>query len=184
MNNAENNNKHRSHSASHKIWNVLTGILVCMAIVLTLLLVGVRIIGLQPFCVLSGSMEPEYHVGSLIYVKKTEPEEIKVGDPITFVLNEELTVATHRVIEIDSENQRFYTKGDANENPDSKPVHFKNLIGRPVFSIPYLGYVSNYLSHPPGMYVAICGAILLILLMFIPDIFKKKDDSQKRIQEK
>ena len=45
-------------------------------------------------------MEPTYHVGSLLYVKKIAPEAVQVGDPITFVLDENLTVVTHRVVEI------------------------------------------------------------------------------------
>lgn len=107
-------------------------ILVILAVFLALVLFGARLLGLRPFTVLSGSMGPEYPVGSLIYVRKAEPESIQAGDVITFVLNEELMAATHRVIAVDAENQCFYTKGDANEAADGAPVHFKNLIGRPI----------------------------------------------------
>ena len=59
---------------------------------------------------------------------------------------------------------RFRTKGDANETEDGGLVHYKNVIGTPVFTIPYLGFVANYIQHPPGMYVAIsAGAVLLML---------------------
>ena len=153
-----------------KIWNVISSILVALAVRLAILLVGVRLVVLQPYTVLSGSMEPTYHTGSLIYVKKVKPEEVKVGQPITFVLNEDLVVATHRVVEVDKENQHFYTKGDANENADGAPVHFKNLIGVPVFSIPYLGYVANYIQHTPGLYVAIAAGAVLLLLIFLPEL--------------
>lgn len=162
-------------SPARIIWGIITTVLTCAVVLVAVLLVGVRLFGLRPFCILSGSMEPTYHVGSLIYVKDVPPEEIEIGDPITFVLNEDLVIATHRVIDIDAENQQFYTKGDANDAPDGSPVHFNNLLGRPVFSIPYLGYVSNYLSSPPGMYVGICGAVVVILLLFIPDIIKASD---------
>ena len=147
-----------------KVWNAVTTVLVILVVVLALLLVGVRLVGLRPMCVLSGSMEPTYHTGSLIYVKPCAPEDVQVGDPITFVLNEDLDVVTHRVVSIDAENQHFYTKGDANDAPDGAPVYFKNLIGRPVFTIPYLGYVSHWVSNPPGMYLAIAIAIVLIVL--------------------
>ena len=80
-----------------KIWNVLSSILVALVVILALLLVGARIVGLQVFTVLSGSMEPTYHTGSLIYVKKIDPYTIKEGQPITFMLDEN-TVATHRVV--------------------------------------------------------------------------------------
>ena len=158
-----------------KIWNVVYSVIVAVVVLLAVAFVGVRVVGLQPFTVLSGSMEPTYHTGSLIYVKSVEPQDVHVGDPITFVLNEELVVATRRVIEIDAENERFYTKGDANESADGSPVHFNNLIGVPVFTIPLLGYVANFVTNPPGMYIALAGVAVLLLLTFVPDLIKKVD---------
>lgn len=168
-------------TGAKRVWNVISVILIAIMVALVVMLVGVRLIGYQPYSVLSGSMEPTYHTGSLIYVKKTDPQDIKVGDPITFVLDENLTVATHRVIEIDEANQHFYTKGDANEYPDASPVHFKNLIGKPVFTIPYMGYVASYIQNPPGRYVAIAAAAVILLLIFIPDLF---DDRRKKGRSK
>ena len=164
-------------TGAKRVWNIVSGILIAIMVVLVVMLVGVRLIGYQPYCVLSGSMEPTYRTGSLIYVKKADPQDIKVGDPITFVLDENLTVATHRVIEIDEADRHFYTKGDANEYPDASPVHFNNLIGRPAFTIPYMGYVANYIQNPPGRYIAIAAAAVILLLIFIPDLF---DDSKKK----
>lgn len=163
-----------------KVWNAVTTVLVILVAILALLLVGVRLVGLRPMCVLSGSMEPTYHTGSLIYVKPCAPEDVQVGDPITFVLNEDLDVVTHRVVSIDAENQHFYTKGDANDAPDGAPVYFKNLIGRPVFTIPYLGYVSHWVSNPPGMYLAIALALVLIILTFLPDVLRKASEADAR----
>lgn len=157
------------------IWNALTTILVAAAVLLAVLLAGVRIIGLTPYAVLSGSMEPAYHVGSLIYVQKVAPETIQVDDPITFLLNEDLLVATHRVIEIDAANQHFYTKGDANNAPDAVPVHYNNLLGKPVFTIPQLGYVSSLLSTGKGMILAGTAAIVILILVFVPDLLTAAD---------
>ena len=105
---------------------------------------------------------------------------MQVGDAITFVLNEDLDVVTHRVISIDAENEHFYTQGDANDAPDGAPVYFKNLIGRPVFTIPYLGYVSHWVSNPPGMYLAIAIAIVLVVLAFLPDMLRKAAEADAR----
>ena len=169
-----------------KIWNVISSILVALVVFLALLLVGARVVGLQVFTVLSGSMEPTYHTGSLIYVKKVDPYTITEGQPITFMLDEN-TVATHRVVGIvpDEEDPtviRFRTKGDANEAEDGSLVHYKNVIGTPIFSIPYLGYVADYIQHPPGMYIAISAGAILLLLVFIPDIFA--DDKDKEHDKK
>ncbi len=163
-----------------KIWNALTTLLVAAAVLLAVLLAGVRVVGLTPFAVLSGSMEPAYHVGSLIYVQKTDPANIQVGDPITFVLNEELQVATHRVIKIDAQNQYFYTKGDANNAPDAMPVHFQNLLGKPVFTIPQLGYASSFLNTRSGTILAITAAAVILILVFVPDLLRAADQADKK----
>ena len=44
----------------------------------------------------------------------------------------------------------------------------------PQFSIPKLGYVSNYVQNPPGTYIAVAVGVILIALVFLPDLFDKK----------
>ena len=166
------------------LWNILTTLLVTVVVLLAVALVGVRLVGLQPYMVLSGSMEPTYHVGSLVYVKKVDYKQLQVGDPITYMISQD-TVVTHRIIEVlvdeeDPNTLRYFTKGDANDAPDGTSVHYKNIIGKPVFSLPYLGYVSNYIQHPPGMYLAIAAGAILMLLVFLPDLFEEDGDKKKK----
>lgn len=167
-----------------KFWNVFTSFFVLIVVLLAAALIGVRIFGYTPYTVLSGSMEPTFHVGSLVYVKKVAPEEIKVGDTITFILNKNNDVATHRVISIDAPNLHFYTQGDANASPDASPVHFFNLVGRADFTIPYLGYVSNWMTHPPGLYLAVSAGIILVLLTFVPDLIRSIPDEESEKENK
>lgn len=167
-----------------KVWNTVTTLLVVVIVLFAVLMVGVRIAGLQVYTVLSGSMEPVYHTGSLIYVKSVDPYEIEEGQVITFMLDEN-TIATHRVVEIvpdeeDTSVIRFRTKGDANDAEDGSLVHYKNVIGTPVFTIPYLGYLADYIQKPPGMYLAISVGAIVMLLMFLPDIFFDSNEEEKR----
>lgn len=157
-----------------KIGNVASTVIVILVVLCAVFLMGSRLVGYRCFTVVSGSMEPTYSVGDLLYVKAVSPSSIKVGDPVTFIANEELVVATHRVVRIDAANSRLYTKGDANEIEDNDPVHFNNIIGVPSFSIPLLGYVSNFVQSSPGMYITIGGGIVLVLLVFLPDFIGKK----------
>ena len=166
-----------------KIWDVVTTSLVILVVVFAVFLMGSRLVGLQVFHVVSPSMEPTYSEGDLLYVKAVDPDSVKVGDPITFVLNEDLVVATHRVVAIDGENRQFTTKGDANKTEDAAPVHFNNLIGVPVFSIPLLGYVSAYIQSPPGMYVAIGLGAVLLAAVFLPDLLTKKAKKEEMQEE-
>lgn len=166
-----------------KIWETVTTVLVILVAIFAVFLMGSRLVGLQVYHVVSPSMEPHYSVGDLIYVKEVDPDSVKVGDPITFVLNEDLVVATHRVVAIDGENRQFTTKGDANKTEDAAPVHFNNLIGVPVFAIPLLGYVSAYIQSPPGMYVAIAFGVVLLAAVFLPDLLAKKDKKEETQEE-
>jgi signal peptidase len=173
-----------------KIWNGVTTALVVIVVALALLLAGARLFGLQVYTVLSGSMEPNYHVGSIIYVKDVEPDTLQVGDAISFMISEK-TVATHRIIEIlpDEEDPnviRFRTKGDNNDIPDTNPVHCNNVLGKVVGTVPLLGYVSNFVQNPPGTYITIGAVAILILAVFLPDIFSsarelKKEDEPEQL---
>lgn len=194
--------------AVRKIWSLISSLLVICMVVLAIALVGVRFVGLTPYAVLSGSMEPAYHVGSLIYVKEIAPENVEIGMPISFVVNEDLLVATHRVVDIETfttkqelvtdengnpvldengeeqfqevplEEPSYYyqTKGDANEEVDGSPVYYKNLLGTPVFTIPYLGYLSSWLQTRQGMIMGISIALVVIILTFMPDLLRALDD--------
>ena len=165
-----------------RIWNWFTSAIVAAVVILAVLLVGARLIGLQVFTVLSGSMEPAYHVGSLIYVKEADAAELTSGDVITFMMDNN-TVVTHRIVEVvpdenDPEILRFRTKGDANNAEDGSLVHYRNVIGTPIFTIPALGYVATYIQNPPGTYVAVSVAAIMLALVFVPDLFS--DDKKKR----
>lgn len=163
-----------------KICNLLTAlILVCVIGIVGILLIP-RFMGYETFAVLSGSMEPYYHVGSIVFVDKgAAPEEVEVGDPITFTKTDNL-VATHRVVEIDKEKQEFVTKGDANEDIDASPVAFSQMVGAAKLSIPWLGYISLYMKTKKGMFGIAAVFIVIILLQLLPEILKPEDTEEKQ----
>lgn len=143
-----------------------------LAVLTGIVLAGGRLIGLRPYVVLSGSMEPAYHVGSLICVKSMDCKELEIGDPVTYTIGKDMVV-THRIIDIlaaeeDSDQLQFITKGDANEIPDGAAVSSKHVIGSPIFTIPYLGYVLHYIQNPPWIYIAICVCVIVGLFLFFP----------------
>ena len=167
-----------------KVWNCVSTVLVTLVVLLAALLAGARLFGLQVFTILSGSMEPKYPVGSLIYVKSVDPSQVKEGDVITFLLSDTVT-ATHRVVGIVDQGDgalRFRTKGDANDAEDAALVHQNNLLGEPVACIPYLGYFAAWVQNPPGSLIAIGAGVFLLALVFLPDLLggnkeKKKTDA-------
>lgn len=171
-------------------WNVISNILLVLVLIAAILLVGVQLFGIKPYTVLSGSMEPTYHVGSIIYVQKVDPLTLEVGDPVTFMFNDR-TVVTHRIIEIipdknDPSVVYFRTEGDNNDTPDTDPVCSSNVIGKPIFTIPYIGYVANYIQNPPGKYVAItiCAVAILLVMFGGGSDEGNKDDKNSDFEKK
>lgn len=167
-----------------KIWNSITTAIIGLMIALVVLIWGFKCLGYEVLVVQSGSMEPVYHVGSLIYVKSVEPEELEVGDVITFELGNGVR-GTHRIIEVLNNNGElsFITKGDANEMEDNKPVVEDAIVGQVKFTIPKLGFFITYIQQPPGTYIAISVAAMLLLLIILPELIFQSEKKLKRSED-
>lgn len=156
-----------------KLMKVLSCVLLIAVLSLAVMLVGVRLLGLEIYTILSPSMEPNYPTGSIIYVKKADPADLQVRDVITFQLTDSMT-ATHRIVEIlpaqDGRELSFRTKGDNNDEADTTPVYASDVIGRPIMTIPLLGYVAVFIQQPPGLYLTIAGCLIILFLIVITDM--------------
>lgn len=115
--------------------------------------------------VLSGSMEPALPVGSVVFVRPVDPEEVSVGDIITYRQQASPDFVTHRVVEVEREGSAisFHTKGDANDDRDAAAVPAEAVEGRAWVNIPYLGYVAQYARQSWGLLllVGVPGAIII-----------------------
>lgn len=152
-----------------RISRAMTVVLWLVLAALAVAFVGVRLFGLTPYAVLSGSMEPEYPVGSLIYVTDVDPATIQPGDNVTFHTSSG-QIATHQAYEVDAETRQIRTQGIANINVDgtimhdAEPVPFSQVIGKPVACIPWLGYVNSFTASTPGRVVVIAVVIGAFIL--------------------
>lgn len=165
-----------------------------------------RVFGLQWYEVLSGSMEPHIHVGSVIFDKpNVNVNNLKVGDVITFDADPNefpgystdngQMVITHRIHGIFHKNGQleFQTKGDANNTPDPMLIPASNVIAEyDNITIPYLGYYLNFMKTKEGigLLLILPGALLIIstLISLFREIAKltkaeKKDSALKGSSE-
>ena len=147
----------------------------------TLILLGViaaflpltvpRLMGYEIYEVVSGSMEPEIPVGSVIYVKAAQPQEVEAGDVIAF--QKDGSVITHRVEENHYVEGEFITKGDANREEDVEPVAYGSLIGKVERHVPVLGIVMSLLASNTGklyaVLLAVCGVMFHMLSAILRD---------------
>ncbi|MGN0536804.1 MAG: signal peptidase I [Acutalibacteraceae bacterium] len=161
-----------------KVGNVISTVLiVILAVLLCTVLVLKLCFGVEMKAVLTGSMEPELSVGSLLIITPTEYEDINIGNDITFVRDKNMTLVTHRVIAKDDENKQITTQGIANNTPDA-PTSYDNVVGKVSFSIPYLGYIIIWTSDLKGkIIVCIIIAALVAISLFFGKEPKKKETS-------
>ncbi|MDD4255013.1 MAG: signal peptidase I [Methanofollis sp.] len=121
-------------------------------------------IGWHVEVVLSGSMEPAIPVGGVVVIGPASPDDVRVGDVITFKSGENRV--THRVVAVEAGSPaRFLTKGDANEDADPVPVPAGNVVGRVLFSLPFLGYLAAFVRSPIGFVLTLVvpGLVLIAL---------------------
>lgn len=158
--------------------NIL-GILILVAVIGSSLLLTVpKVFGYEIYNVVSGSMEPEIPVGSLIFVAPVQPESVIEGEIIAFESGD--SVVTHRVVENKKLEGELITKGDANEGEDINPVPYAGVIGRAERHVPYMGeYMVIYTTNVGKVYMicfAACGAMMNILAGRIRD--RAKNDGK------
>ncbi|QSO50081.1 signal peptidase I [Alicyclobacillus mengziensis] len=148
-----------------------------------------RVFGLQWYEVMSGSMEPQIHTGSVIFDKpNVNVSNLKVGDVITFRAPDQEygpdeMIITHRISKVEHQNGQlmFQTKGDANDSPDPSLVPANNVVAQyDNMTIPYLGYYLTFAKTKLGigLLVILPGALLIISTMV--SLFRDILNSEKR----
>ena len=146
-------------------------ILICLPLVLS------SVFGGQCFVVVSGSMEPEIPVGSLVYVEGIAPEDVQVEDVIAFYGGRDANaIITHRVVENRIIMGEFITKGDANQTNDMNPVSYHNLIGRVEWSVPQVGMIAQLLTGAEGKIAAGSMIGLAVVLHILAAVLERKED--------
>ncbi|MDR3314235.1 MAG: signal peptidase I [Oscillospiraceae bacterium] len=152
--------------------------------------------GLRFYNVTSGSMTPVvqqdglipkdgFREGDAIVVQKIPPEDVVVGDIITFEMQEGTKTKrnSHRVIKVmDQWNGEaglfFVTKGDANDATDDMPVPGKAVIGKKIVTLPWLGKLMQASQGYPKTFAA-CSAVLILCLLLL--FFRLSRPQKKKI---
>lgn len=149
------------------LWTGVTyGLLGLVLLLAGLLIVVPRLAGGVPLTILSGSMEPNLPVGSLAVVVPVEPEDVRIGQIITYLPNpDDPTAITHRVTGITHRADgglTFTVQGDANSAADA-PVQDYQVRGRVLYAVPWLGYLNSAVNgdeRSVAVYV-VAGAFFL-----------------------
>ncbi len=146
---------------------------------------NVSVLGYRIFTVATGSMEPEYKVMDILFVKESKESQIKVGDDVVYLGKGgtfDGKVITHRVIEIEKENDivSFHTKGIANDIEDPI-VYYDQIYGKVIYKGVVLSFVNKIINNPIGFYLLIVIPVAILITLEIID--RKKEKDEKIIEE-
>ncbi|MBH0023207.1 signal peptidase I [Salinibacterium sp. SWN248] len=141
----------RSHGVLYYLGMGISGGLFALVLLVGALVIIIpNLAGAQPLTVLTSSMEPSLPPGTLIVVKPIDTNEIIVGDVITYQIESgKAGVITHRVTAItnSSDGSRTFTlQGDNNDVADDLQVLPVQVQGKLWYSVPWIGYVSNFVN--------------------------------------
>jgi len=193
-NEAQEAGKEAYKSLLHRILNISSNVLFILillaALIVSVVAIQSKATGTTPSIgdyqllkVVSGSMEPTIHTGSVVVIKKIDPKQLKIGDVVTFKSVEyNAQLVTHRISKIENTAMNgliFTTRGDANDSEDLTPLPASQVTGIAVFSIPLIGYIMNFIQTREGLLLLIIFPCLL-LAVYEAKIIRKNIQNQKK----
>jgi len=136
-----------------------------VVVVLALAVVVPKLGGATSYTILTGSMKPKMPPGTLVVVKPVKPEQVRVGDVLTYQIESgKKAVATHRVERVEitlAGKYSFIMKGDANDVSDPSPVRPEQVRGKRWYAVPYLAYPSLLVDGDVREFVVMSSVVLL-----------------------
>ncbi|KAL7299345.1 signal peptidase complex catalytic subunit SEC11A [Trichogramma pretiosum] len=127
--------------------------------------------------VLSGSMEPAFHRGDLLFLTNHAAEPVRVGEIVVFKVEGRDIPIVHRVMKLHEKNEnnntvKFLTKGD-NNSVDDRGLYApgqlwlteKDVVGRARGFLPYVGMVTIYMNEYPKFKCAILACLGMYVLV-------------------
>ncbi len=175
-------------------WKLLKNIAYWLLIAILVVIAAVTAIsaldipgGIKLYTVQSGSMEPAVSAGSLVLSKPTE--DYQIGDIVTFKAEEDRLVnnpkytITHRIFEINETEIgiEYVTKGDANDTRDSQAISKDLILGKTIFSIPFLGYPVSFAKTREGLIILI---VIPATMIIYSEILNIKNEAKRLIQKR
>lgn len=166
------------------LYNTVLGLLIATAVLVVASAFPIK--GMYQIKVVqSGSMEPAIKTGSVVVIKPSAIYEI--GEVITFESpfkdqrGRNIPV-THRITEIKIEEglPMYITKGDANEDSDSRLIRHQEVIGKLAFNIPYLGYVIEASRTPYGFFALVIIPAGIVIIEQLANILREIKKQRKR----
>ena len=143
------------------------------------------IMGIKPFIVLTGSMEPNIKTGDLVLVKEVDIEQLKEGDIIAFRHTEEDVVLIHRIVGKETQEEKIIlrTKGDNNQTEDKYNVDCEKIEGIYIMRFEQIGTIAMFIRSPEGLVISILAIISIFFLWQLRKSLKREQIINRRLKE-
>ena len=190
----ENNDKKSEEKAVKKesnfkfikiLWKIIKTILILVLIVIFFVIIVQRVTnnkasvgGYGVYTIVSESMVPEYNIYDMLIAKKTNPQDIAIGDDVVYQGKEgdfNGKIVTHRVIKKkhDGKIYSFVTKGIANPVEDPE-ISEDQIYGKVLVKSQILSTASKVLNTTYGFYFIIFVPIVIIVTLEIIDTVNER----------
>lgn len=152
-----------------KIFKLTYYILIALLVFLALVVVSGNLslkVPLRAYNVETGSMQPAIKAGSVVFV--VPKDHYQADEIITFYTSSDnKNTATHRVVSVEEDADigklAYETKGDANDTADRGVTDHSRVVGKVVFTLPYLGYPVSFAKTQIGFVALIIVPAALII---------------------
>ena len=160
-----------------KIFSLLGLTVSVIVLIVAAAFIAPKFVGIMPYIVKSGSMEPQIHTGAVAFID-THEKNVAVGDVITYKIGDAGSekYVTHRIV--GEKPDGYVTKGDANEVEDANCVKQEQIVGTYRYSIPHAGRL--FAQKSKVTFVAIFWVILLNAMSMIVSAMAGKADEEER----
>ena len=152
---ASDNTETEHEERSSKTANIIIAVITAAALAFVVYVMvcsargkAVNIFGKSVLKVVTGSMEPSIHTNDYIVVEKTDTDDLREGDIISFYsdqndIKDKLVV--HRIIGKNPDGS-YITKGDANPVQDSEPVRQERIVGKYTHKSRFFIWVDSFMN--------------------------------------
>lgn len=186
--NIPNAPQEQQEKTGKRILNTVVNVVLVVAIILAAICTYVSyvsssgsgapsIFGLSVFSIQTDSMYPNLLAGDMIFGVKTDPEDLRIGDVITYwtIIDGNKVLNTHRIYGIYDGGGflLFETKGDANTAIDALTVHENAVVSRySGVRVQGLGKFFDYLQTSTGFLLVVVIPVFLFFVYYLIQFFR------------
>ncbi len=187
----KNNKRWQSIVGNAVFWTLIAGFLFYFTSVTFFPSQAMDLYGFSTYVVATDSMVPVINVNDYIVVKDVEPEDLVVGDIITFNSGRDVDndgkddIITHYLASITpygEDDHEFKTHAIGKDDVsdwDLWTLHDEDIIGKYAYTVPVLGFIVAFLQSPYGIAVVIVNIVVIVAIYLLLDKGKKKEDAGK-----